>query len=500
MPDFESGTINQLCHLSCWRRSTAARILPATSDFVQNVHMRNPKRRLRTALLGLTSLLLAGCDQQLPSWRDGKLVVIVPDASQGAAAEFERELVQLFGEHLHTSVEMIPSPPEKVGQALHKHNAHLAAASLRSGVNNASLRFGPSYQTVREQIVCNRDGVLPKRLADLGERKLAVVAGSAQEEALREVHEKSPRLQWQLRLESSVKDLLQEVAEGVADCVVANELQLADARNYYSNLAAAFDIGSPSRLAWAFSMDGDPDLPKEAQVFFDHIRQDGTLNRLLDRYYGHSGRLEPPDAASFIARINKVLPGYRLLFEEAAELTGFDWRLLAALAYQESQWDPLATSFTNVRGMMMLTEDTADRMGVTNRLDARESILAGARYLALLREQMPDRIPEPDRTWMALAAYNQGYGHLEDARILAVRMGANPDSWADLKKWMPLLNQPGYYNTLKHGYARGGEAVIMVESIRSYHGMLKRLIPGKAPHGVEAFTYQLLEPLKKLLD
>ncbi len=477
----------------------AARILPATRNFVQNVRMRNPKRCLRTALLSL-SLLLSACGQQLPPWRDGKLLVIVPDVSQGAEAEFERELALLFGEHLHAAVELIPSPPEKVGQTLRKHHAHLAAASLRSGINNSSLRFGPSYQTVREQIICSRDGHFPKKLADLKDKGLVVVAESAQEEALREARKVSPWLQWQPRREANVKDLLQEVAEGTVDCAVANELQLADARNYYSNLVAAFDIGPPSRLAWAFSMDADPELPKEVHVFFAHIRQDGTLNRLLDRYYGHSGRLQPLDAAAFIAKINKVLPGYRALFEEAADLTGIDWRLLAALAYQESQWDPLATSFTNVRGMMMLTEDTADRMEVKNRLDPRESILAGARYLALLREQMPARIPEPDRTWMALAAYNQGYGHLEDARILTERAGLNSDSWSDVKKWMPLLNQPGYHNTLKHGYARGGEAVILVESIRSYHDMLKHLAPDTALKGHEAITYRLLEPLKRLLD
>ena len=461
--------------------------------------MRNSKRRLQTALVSL-SLLLAGCGQQLPPWRDGKLLVIVPDVSQGAEAEFERELALLFGEHLHTAVELIPSPPEKVGQALRKHRAHLAAASLRSGINNSSLRFGPNYQTVREQIICNRDGFFPGKLAELAEKKLAAVAESAQEEALREAREKSPWLQWQSRRELTVKDLLQEVAEGTLDCAVANELQLADARNYYSNLAAAFDIGSPSKLAWAFSMDADPGLPKEAQVFFARIRQDGTLNRLLDRYYGHSGRLQPLDAASFIAKINTVLPNYRALFQEAAGVTGIDWQLLAALAYQESQWNPLATSFTNVRGMMMLTEDTADRMEVSNRLDARESILAGARYLALLREQMPDRIPEPDRTWMALAAYNQGYGHLEDARILTSRAGLNPDSWADVKKWMPLLTQPDYYGTLKHGYARGGEAVILVESIRGYYGMLKRLEPGQLAGASEEASYHLFGPMQYLLD
>src|SRR3989338_10912955 len=121
----------------------------------------------------------------------------------------------------------------------------------------------------------------------------------------------------------------------------------------------------------------------------------------MERYYGHHNRLHKMDAAAFITGIRTILPRYRRLFEEAASVTGEDWRLLAALAYQESQWDPLAISHTNVRGMMMLTEDTADRMNVSNRLDARESIMAGARYLQLLKEQLPLRIDEPDRIWLA---------------------------------------------------------------------------------------------------
>jgi len=448
-----------------------ARILPATFNFVQNVHMRNTKWHLQTALISIALLLIA-CGQQLPPWRDGRLLVIVPDIAQGAETEFERELALLFGEHLHTAVELIPSPAEEIGQALHKRKAHLAAATLRSKENHAALRFGPSYQSVREQIICNRDGFFPKTLADLAERKLVVVAGSAQETALREAQDKSPWLQWLSRRKLSVKDLLQEVSEGTVDCAVVNELQFADARNYYSNLAAAFDIGSPSNLAWAFPRDADHELLQEAQEFFGRIQGDGTLSRLLERYYGHSGRLRPQHAASFITKTGKVLPDFRDFFEEAAALTGFDWRLLAALAYQESQWDPLATSFTNVRGMMMLTEDTADRMKIKNRLDARESILAGAQYLSLLRETVPARVPEPDRTWMALAAYNQGTGHLEDARVLTQRMGMDANRWVDVKKWMPKLTQPQYFELLKHGYARGGEAVILVENIRMYLNML----------------------------
>jgi membrane-bound lytic murein transglycosylase F len=449
-------------------------------------------------MVGL-SLLLIGCGQRLPAWNAGKLVIIVPETTQGAEAEFERELARLFAVQLNARLETVPLPQGKVRAALSNHKAHLAAASLRREINISALHFGPSYQSVRELVVCNRDDPLPNKLAELSKEKIAAVGGSAQEMALREAQGKTPLLQWQTRRELAQQDLLAEVADGSLDCAAANELQLANARNYHPNLVAAFDIASPSKLAWGFPRDVDPELLKQVEAFFARIQQDGTLRRLLDRYYGHSQRLDTLDSATFIKRSSTVLPGYRHLFKEAATLTGEDWRLLAALAYQESQWDPLATSFTNVRGIMMLTEDTADQMKVQNRLDARESIIAGAQYLSQIKEQLPARIPEPDRTWFALAAYNQGYGHLEDARILTVRAGLNADSWSDVKKWMPLLNQPDYYEKLKHGYARGGEAVILVENIRSYYDMLKRLEPEQTSDASNTISYRLIEPLKRLL-
>jgi len=467
-------------------------------NFGQNVQMRNPTRSMQAALI-CSCLLLTACGQQLPAWHSGKLVIIVPEAAQGAKAEFERELAQLFADQLHSSLETLTMPQDQAVTALQQHHAHLAAIALRRDTEIAELQFGPSYQNVRELAVCNNEFPPPKQLADLAARKLAAVAGSVQEATLREAQKTLPSLQWQSRQKLTPRELLAEVAEGTLDCAAANELQLADAYNYHPNLVAALDIATPSELTWGFPKDADPELLAQARIFFDRIRQDGTLNRLLDRYYGHNNRLARMDAAAFITKIKNVLPHYRRLFEEAASITGEDWRILAALAYQESQWDPLATSRTNVRGMMMLTEDTADRMKLNNRLDARENILAGAKYLMLLKEQMPERIPEPDRTWLALAAYNQGYGHLEDARILTRRAGLDPDSWSDVKKWMPRLNQPGYYETLKRGYARGGEAVILVENIRNYYDMLTRLEPEQASFTSELTSFELIEPLQRLL-
>lgn len=458
--------------------------------------MRNLTRRLQAGLTCL-SLLLISCNPPLnppAAWNAGKLVVIVPEATQGAEAEFERELVRLLANDLHTQLDLLPLPQENIQSALEAHKAHWAAASLRSEPSTDSFHFGPTYQTVREQIVCNSDNPQPKTFASLSAKNLAVIADSAQEVALREAQKNFPILQWQARHKLTPDRLLSQVSENKINCAAVNERQLADARNYHTNLIAVMDIAPPSKLAWGFPTDVDPTLLAQVEKFFIRIRKNGTLNRLLDRYYGHNNQLTKIDAAAFVSAISNVLPHYRPMFEEAATITGEDWRLLAALAYQESLWDPFATSYTNVRGMMMLTEETADRMKLGNRLDARENIIAGAKYLALLKEQMPQRIQEPDRTWLALAGYNQGYGHLEDARILTSRAKQNPDSWSDVKGWMMRLNQQEIYETLKHGYARGGEAATLVENIRNYHDMLKRLVPEQTTS-----SYALTKPLRGLL-
>ena len=455
---------------------------------------------LRTGFVSLAwlcaCLLVACTPAEQPSapppkktWRE-ELVVIVAQGENSVDAEFELQLITLFAKQLQVKTKLLPLPLEKITPFLMTNRAHIAAAGLRSN-EPGGLRFVHSYQTVSEQLVCN--GKPPRRMDGLVSKDIAVAAGSAQEAALREAKQKLPALHWKVRHHQTVTNLLAEVATGKLECTVANEEQLALARNFHPNLDAAFDIAAPSRLAWAFAPNGDEALFAEAQNFFALIKQDGTLRRLLDRHYGHNERLEPEDAVAFVTSTRTVLPHFRHLFEEAGALTGIDWQLLAAIGYHESHWNPLATSFTNVRGLMMLTEETADRMDVTDRLDPRQSILAGARYLQLLRDQLPLRIPEEERTWLALAAYNQGMGHLEDARVLTARAGLNPDTWADVRKMMPLLAQPEYFEQTKYGYARGGEAVILVETVHLHYDMLKHLDTHEVPY-LPATSFSLKFP------
>jgi len=442
-------------------------------NFGQNDRMWNLLPLRLAVVIGLCAWLVIKLmsAQPLPDWHQGELVVVVPNVEMETDTAFEADLVELFARRLNVKVRLLHQTTDEAVSSLNQGRAHLATG-IRAN-SHRSLRYSKSYQSLDERIVCNNDS--PRRMEDVYTHLIAVANGSAQEAALRIVRDEYDELEWESRKGTSPIELLQEVAEDDLECTVANEEQIASMRNYYPDLSSRLSLGTPSQMSWAISTDGDETLLAEVDRFMDEIKQDNTLRHMIDRHYGHNERLGAVDTETFIAHAQSKLPHYRQWFEEAADLTGLDWRLIAALAYRESRWDPSATSYTNVRGMMMLTEATADRMGVPNRLDAQASIMAGARYLQLLKEQLPLRIPDNVRTWMALAAYNQGMGHLEDARILAARSGLNPDVWADVKRVMPLLSREEYYSTTKYGKARGGEAVVHVETVRLYHDMLKRL-------------------------
>jgi membrane-bound lytic murein transglycosylase F len=466
---------------------------------VRKLALPNLKSRLKRMVACVFALVLCACHGSAPStladWRHGELVVLEAAQQQDSDSQFNHQLAVWFAQYLHLKLKVIEVDPADVMSALTEHRAHLAAFSLRSNEATLGLIFAPSFMMVQEHVLVSNEAVVPHALADLKALPIVVIEGSAQHKILQQLKLREPNLTWQTRRSGSVEDLLDALANHGLSATLANQEQFALAKNYDDNLIASdFALIAPSQLAWGFASDSDAQLRRLAEQFFAAIKADGRLNNLLDRYYGFNDRLSPVDAATFIAQIDTQLPLYQKLFAEAAHSTGLDWQLIAALAYQESHWNPLATSYTNVRGMMMLTEETADQLKVANRLDARDSILAGARYLAGLRDRLPARVAEPDRTWMALAAYNQGFGHLEDARVLTQRMGMNENRWADVKRWMPKLTQSVHHQQLKHGYARGGEAVILVENIRMYDDILRRIAPEMRDEQLPATPfYQLLD-------
>ena len=438
----------------------------------------------KMVLLLAAAVALSGCSRVPdPPWQTGELVVLTRFSpttyyydADGAPTGLEYDLVRRFAQAQGWTVRFeLAASLEELFARLQRGEAHFAAAGLAATDNRLGrMRFGPAYADNREWVVCGPSVEAPKRVADLVGLRTEVVAGSSHLDRLRELRLEHPELAWKEVELPGEEELLERVSTGLTDCTVADEMEYQIARNYLPGLKAVFDLGKAHRIAWAFPKRGESRLLEAAGRFFQEMVASGDLEILKERYFGHVSRLTEADVLGILERRTTRLPALRAHFIEGQTLSGIDWRLLAAVAYQESHWDPKAISPTGVRGIMMLTADTADRLGVKNRLDPRESILGGARYLRMLIDMIPDSVPEPDRTWMALAAYNIGPGHFAGALRLTRRLKRNPDAWIDVKDVLPKLAQARYAGTLRYGYARGGQARIFAENVRIYFDILSR--------------------------
>ena len=432
--------------------------------------------------LGLLAFLAACAPDPLPSpEQSGELVVVTRNGpttyfldSDENPSGFEFDLVNAFASRQGWTVRFILADNlETLFETLATGQAHLAAAGITASDERRNrLRFGPNYGQVKEWVVCRQGDRLPSQVQDLVGRRLEVVAGSSHADRLALLRHSVPALEWVEVKTPGSEELLERVEIGLADCTLVDSDSLDVARNFHPALRPAFVLESAQPQAWVLGRSIDMGLSRKVVAFFRDLERSGDLVRLRERYFGHITRLQEADVLGILEKRGMLLRDLREHFHDAQGETGLDWRLLAAIAYQESHWDSHATSPTGVRGMMMLTADTADRLGVKNRLDARESILGGARYVAMLKDALPEEVGEPDRTWLALAAYNVGLGHLLDARNLARKLGKNPDEWRDMKAVLPLLTRGEYNRSLKYGFARGGEARAFAENVRIYYDIL----------------------------
>jgi len=387
-----------------------------------------------------------------------------------ALAGFEYELAERFADRLGVKLKVIV--PENLGTMLHmieEGRADIAAAGLTvTEQRKELLRFGPVYHEVTQQLVYKHGNIRPKDITDIVNGTLEVVADSSHVEQLQALQQEIPELSWRENKELDSRGLLELVQLELIDYTIVDSNEMSANQSLFPELRVAFDISDPQPLAWAMAPTDDESLYLEVVDFFHDIEASGELDKLIEKYYGHIRRFDYVDTRAIHRRIQTHLPQYKDLFKAAADEYGFDWHILAAMAYQESHWNPEAVSSTGVKGLMMLTRSTAKQLGVTDREDPEQSIFAGAAYLASLYSRLPERIKDPDRTWFALAAYNTGLGHLEDARVITQSIGKNPDSWSDVRESLPLLSKKKWYSKTKHGYARGSEPVRYVQNTRRY--------------------------------
>nr|WP_282571454.1 membrane-bound lytic murein transglycosylase MltF [Methylonatrum kenyense] len=459
------------------------------------------------AIVALLVLLLAACEQpddeldQPPAdpiersaqdrfhpdtlRQGGQLVVVTRNAPttyfidrHGRPAGPEHDLVRDFAQAADLRVRFIRrNSVAEILRALETGDAHLAAAGLVV-TEEREQRFlaGPAYQEVTQQMVCRRNGRIPGSLDDMDGVRLAVAAETSYQARLRYLRDNAhPELSWITDPQASTEALLHRVWEQQIDCTVADSTIVALNRRYLPELEVAFPLGNPEPLVWLLPEAAEP-LRQALLDWHEQATAAGRIEQLLKPYYDHVDLFDYVDVARFRNRIENRLPELEPHFREAAEQHGLDWQMLAAVGYQESHWDAAAESPTGVRGIMMLTRATAEELGIGNRTDPVQSIHGGARYLADLRERLPENINEPDRTWFALAAYNIGLSHVRDARRLTLGLGRDGDSWAAVSEVFPLLAEPEYHQNLPFGYAPGNVPVQYVQRVRNYEDMLREMM------------------------
>ena len=386
---------------------------------------------------------------------------------------FEYDLIKAYSESL--GVDLNLTVVYNVNEALElsrKGVGDITVAGLSiTPQRKREFEFGPRYYRIQEQLICSskmyRNGSFPKDFIDLVGLKIVVGKGTSYESSLNRLKEEYEGLVFETTTEFSTEQLLSMTHNQEIDCTVADSNIFMINQRYYPNLSRAFVLDNSNSLAWILRKK-DSSLQESLYEWLNKYEDSGKMAELRDFYYSYLNLFDYYDNKIFTKRLKQRLPKYIKYFKEAGKKYDVPWELLAAQSYQESHWNPRAKSHTGVRGMMMLTLVTAKQMGIKNRLNAKQSIFGGAKYLARLEKRFPVEVKGRNRWAFTLAAYNVGMGHLHDAQTLARKLNKDPYSWKDLKTILPLLSHAKYYKKLKYGYARGNEPVNYVNSIQNY--------------------------------
>lgn len=429
-------------------------------------------------------LLCQGCfnNAGLPPLEDARELVVLTRNTPTTyyfdgdrASGFDYALARQFAQqhNMKLRVKVAFSLPELFAM-LENGEGHVAIAGLSKSPHR-DARFAASIPYLHQQalVVYKSGGSRPRTLADLVGRDLVVVAGSVHSEVLSDLKSALPQLAWREVHAADSLEVMQLVREEKAELAIVDSIEFDIQQRLFPRLVAALEVGNVTPVVWYLTKAAGAETALgKVNRFLKSAEQSGDLAQLERLHFGqfqHASRL---GSLTFQRKMRNELPQWQNLIEQVAREYQMDWRLLAAMAYQESHWNPDARSHTGVRGMMMLTQVTADELGVADRTDALESLRGGARFFKNLLRRLPADIEEPDRTSMALAAYTIGMGHLEDARVLTEKSGGDPHLWPDVRAHLPELQNPDVFAMTRFGFAEGNQAVTYVDNIRHYEGIL----------------------------
>ena len=397
--------------------------------------------------------------------------LIYSQSKKGETLGIDHDLLQNFADHYKLKVKFVVLKDENaILRALSKGEGDIAAARLRTPENREGYLAGPAYEETALSLYCQKKSQI-ENVKDLNGKKIGLLKKDNYEGFAQRLTQISPLAQIVLIDTTRTQDLLSNLSAKKFDCAVAENVSGDFYVRFHSSLEKITTLTDSYSLSWLLTPNSQ-DLLRLMQAWYQRASREDEVMRIMDRYKASITELDKNDISRFFHNIDELLPTYRQTFKQAAAEHNLPWQLVASVAYQESHWNPEARSFTGVRGLMQLTTDTADHVGIEDRTDPQQSIWGGSKYLRYLLNKMPQNLNTKDRMALALAAYNVGYAHLRDAQKLAEKMGRNPYSWHHMKEILPLLAEPEYAEKLEYGFARGYETVEFVERVKSFYSLM----------------------------
>lgn len=387
---------------------------------------------------------------------------------RGELMGFEYELTREFAERHGLRVEVVVPPrSEDLVEWLMQGRGDVVAAALTPSERHTrqGVAFSRPYNFVSAVMVGRADEQGLDSLESVAGREVHVRRGSTFWRQLHELRERRG-LDFDIVATPSnleAEEVIGRVAESRYDLTVAHSHVLDIEMTWHRNVSPAFELGEPVPLAWAVR-ERNPALLAAIDEFLQREYRGLFYNVIYRRYFEDPRKIRRHQEDRFTS--SGSLSPWDPTVMRYAKLYDFDWRLIVAMMYQESRFDPKARSFAGARGLMQVLPRTAAEMGLPDVDDPEENIHAGVKYLAWLRDRFPEDIDPTDRMWFVLASYNAGHEHVRDARRLAVEKGWDPNRWFDnVETAIGLLSRSEYARKARYGYCRGSEPIKYVREI-----------------------------------
>ena len=412
--------------------------------------------------------------------KEGKIRMITDNRSncyyiyRGEHMGFEYELAREFAAYLQVELEVHTPGWNSMFYWLDMDYGDFIAAGITiTEAREQRMLFSQPYMDVQQRFIHHKSKLPIKSIKKLPGRTLHIPAKTSYYERLMEIKAEGIDVDMVVHDDLNSEEILRMIYEKKFFYTIVDSSVAMLNRRYYPDIRIGIPINGTEHLAWAVSPSNQR-LSDKIVIFFDIIKSNGIYKKIYDKYFSNVDEFDYFDLYKFHKRIKTRLPKYKKTIQRECKKYGFDWRMIAAMIYQESHFDPKARSKTGVRGLMQITEETAEEMNITNRRDPFQSLKAGIGYLKELHNKFNDINDSLDRMKFAMASYNIGYGHVLDARRLARWQGMADDKWHSIKKTLPLLAKKKFYQTVRYGYARGGEPVKYIERIFIYYDILKQ--------------------------